>query len=296
MTTIILRRPKLGMGGVKAVCDLSEAGIVWIRNDNKRGHISLRERNRRGRWYYPWPNEVDLVIRWGCTSETPVPAIVNSNRAIQTVNNKAEFRMALQSVDPSLVPTTWMNKEDVQYPAIVRPLVHSRGRHCVKVDNLLELSAVIRQPAFANGWYASKYIQKVAEYRIMFVSGRVCWVARKTPGDANAIAWNVACGGRFDNVRFNDWPLRAIRVAKVAFDSSNLDFGGVDIMVDSEGSCYVLEINSAPSQTSPYRQSCTAKCLDYIVNNGKEVIPVIEARGNYRKFIHPAISSEAILV
>ena len=67
------------------------------------------------------------------------------------------------------------------------------------------------------------------------------------------------------------------------------------MMVDAEGEAYVLEINSAPSQTSPYRQEATAKAFDYIVNYGKDALPVTEDKGGWRKFIHPAISNEAII-
>jgi glutathione synthase/RimK-type ligase-like ATP-grasp enzyme len=148
----------------------------------------------------------------------------------------------------------------------------------------------------ANNYYISEYIPKVAEYRVFLCQGRVVWVAKKTPANAEAVAWNVAKGGRFDNVNWGDWPLKAVRIAREAFMMSKLDFGGVDIMVDKDNNCYVLEINSAPSQTSPYRQECTAKAFDYIVRNGKAVIPVTEARGDWKKFIHPAISEAAIMV
>jgi hypothetical protein len=62
-------------------------------------------------------------------------------------------------------------------------------------------------------------------------------------------------------------------------------------MVDAEGRAYVLEINSAPSQTSPYRQTCTAKAFDWIVLNGKDKIPLSDERG-YKKYIHPAMVAE----
>ena len=117
------------------------------------------------------------------------------------------------------------------------------------------------------------------------------------PGaDPKALAWNVARGGRFDNVRWNDWPLKAVRVAIEAFNLSDLDFGGVDVMVDGDNNAYVIEINSAPSLTSPYRQECMAKAFDYILENGKERIPLIKERGGYTKFIHPAITDKAKMV
>jgi len=80
-----------------------------------------------------------------------------------------------------------------------------------------------------------------------------------------------------------------------AFNLSNLDFGGVDVMTDSSGAAYIIEINSAPSLTSEYRQTCFAKVFDYIITHGKERIPLIKSKGGYRKFVHPAISDRARL-
>jgi glutathione synthase/RimK-type ligase-like ATP-grasp enzyme len=124
------------------------------------------------------------------------------------------------------------------------------------------------------------------------MQGRVICVAQKTPGNPDDIAWNVARGGRFDNVRWDEWPLKAVRVSLEAFALSGLDFGGVDVMVDNEGGCFVLEINAAPSLTSPYRQEMFAKGLDYMIVNGKTPIPLIQERGGWRKFIHPAVSGD----
>jgi hypothetical protein len=52
-----------------------------------------------------------------------------------------------------------------------------------------------------------------------------------------------------------------------------------------------LEVNSAPSQTSPYRQQCFAKCFDYIVNNGKDHFPMPEKFG-WKSTLHPALKQE----
>ena len=141
--------------------------------------------------------------------------------------------------------------------------------------------------------YISKFIPKVAEYRVFCGQGRAICVARKTPANPNDVAWNVAKGGRFDNVRWDDWPLKAVKVSLQAFALSGLDFGGVDIMVDKQGECYVLEINAAPSLTSEYRQKCFARFFDYVITNGKETIPLVKEKGGYSKFIHPAIAENA---
>ncbi len=283
MTAIILRRRKLGRTSAREISNFSKTNILNVRNDQ------------------PFPDNIDLVFRWGCTSNLPVGVkIVNTAEAIHEVADKAAFRKT--TADAGLAPKTWLSyndwaddKENDFGCVIVRRSTHHQGRYlhsCVTMEEVKEACDKYGE----GNYYISGFIDKVAEYRVFIVQGRVVWVAEKTPANPNAVAWNVAQGGRFDNVRWDNWPLKAVRVAREAFLLTKLDFGGVDVMVDGDGSAYVLEINSAPSQTSPYRQECTAKAFDYIVEHGKERIPVIEARGDYKKFIHPGIFNQAIMV
>lgn len=289
MSIIILRRPKLGLS-VKHLVAKSDLIDKVVRNDRR------------------LPDDLSLVFRWGTTSNVDCRNVVNTAEAIHKVNDKAGFRRVLMDMwadagaeGKPLCPYTYedgdADLDDIVghlNGVIVRPRTHAQGKHVYLCNSQEELNRAIQR--CGPGWYASEYINKVAEYRVTFVQGRVVWVAQKTPGDPNAIAWNVARGGRFDNVRWDQWPLRSIRVAREAFMLSGLDFGAVDVMVDAEGRPYVLEINSAPSQTSPYRQECMAKAFDYIVRNGKEPIPVIAERGGYKKFVHPALTPEAQMV
>ena len=277
MATIIRRR-RLGRTSVREICRNSKTGIRGIRSDRR------------------LPND-DLYIRWGCTASVPTRNVINTSEAIHEVNNKLEFRRKLN--DAGLCPKTWFDwfsmPTGLSYPLIVRKAHHAQGRGMWVVEDDFDLRNVVSQLGPRN-YYISEIIDKVSEYRVFVAQGRAVWVAKKTPGNPEDIAWNVARGGRFDNVRFNEWPLKAVRAAIEAFNLSKLDFGGVDVMLDAEGKVYVLEINSAPSQTSPYRQECTAKALDYMVLNGKQRIPLISERGGWKKFIHPCISDRAQLV
>lgn len=286
MTVIILRRPKLGRA-TKEVVRMSQEIDAVVRNDR------------------PLPANLQMVFRWGTTSNVACNNVVNTAEAIHRVNDKSGFRRTLMDDWAAkgrqglpLCPETWLDGQVVNNawpaPVVVRPRVHAQGRHVYLCRSEAELQDATRR--CGPGFYISKFIDKVAEYRVMFAQGRVVWVAKKTPGNPQDVAWNVARGGRFDNVRWDDWPLKAVRISREAFLLSGLHFGAVDVMADRDGNAFVLEINSAPSQTSPYRQECTAKVFDYIVRRGKENIPVTEARGGYKKFIHPALHQEALVV
>lgn len=270
----LIRRRKLGRGSCRGIVAASNTGLQAFRNDMR------------------LPDKADMVFRWGCTSNVPnVKNIVNKAEAIHAVSDKAEFRRVLN--EKELCPATWFREQEVMYPAVVRPRVHAQGRKLYVVNNAQELRAAVLKTGA--GWYASELIKKVAEYRVFVVSGRAVWVANKIPANPKQVAWNVAQGGKFENVRWDDWPLKAVKTAIKAWELSGLDFGGVDVMVDDEGEVYVLEINAAPSQTSEYRQQCTAKAFDYIVKHGKDTLPLMQEKGGYKKFIHPGVCAEAIV-
>lgn len=277
----ILRRRRLGRTSTREIRNNMVNAVSVVRND--RAEV---------------PADANLVFRWGCTSNVPTNNVVNTAEAIHQVNNKLEFRMFLQKLMPDNVPHTFSIFDWVYggyQKSIVRPHKHAQGKNLLVIggeQDVIRLRSFIAQHP---QYYISSFFDKVAEYRVFCIQGRVACVARKYPGDENAVAWNVAQGGRFENVRWGDWNLKAVRIALEAFNASKLDFGGVDVMVDANNNVKVIEINSAPSLTSPYRQQCFAKCFDYIVENGKERIPLIQEKGDWKKFIHPALNDRALI-
>lgn len=280
---LIVRRRKLGRTSCREIARLSGGAISCIRNDQ----LTINSFDGH-----------NAVIRWGCTAEIPRGVgVINSSEAIHQVNDKLGFRRTLQEAG-LCPPTSFSYREfqdsNIEYPVVIRPSRHAQGRNLHVAIALHEVDGVCRRYGESN-YYISKLINKVSEYRVCVVQGRVAWVAKKTPGNPQDVAWNVARGGRFDNVRWDEWPLKAVRISIEAFNLSRLDFGGVDVMVDADGNCYVLEINSAPSLTSPYRQECLTKCLVHMLNHGKERIPLVNEKGNYRKFIHPSLCDAALV-
>lgn len=284
MSAIILRRKKLGRGSCNGIANVSTTGIKVVRN-----------------WIDTFPDDLSLVFRWGCTSSIPGDppgVVVNTAKAIHWCSDKRQSRLDMQEagvpVPYTLTASAFSTKLNYHewlstQKFVLRPSTHAQGRNLYH-GSVNDINAALRSnPSLING-YVSELIDKVAEYRVMVVQNRVAWVAKKTPGNPDDVAWNVAAGGRFDNVRWGEWPIRVIVAALQAAKVGGLDFGGVDVMVDAEGNPYVLEVNSAPSQTSPYRQQCLAKCFDYIVTNGKQHLPDHRGTG-WKYYIHPAVWS-----
>ena len=281
MTNILLRRRRLGKGSTGGISRASTTGLSVVRN-----------------WTDPFPADTRLVFRWGCTSDLPEVyrscTVVNSAKSIHWCSDKRQGRLDMQAAGVP-VPETWATEDwqritpdDQEAMFVARPARHAQGRNlrCGTYEGLHNAGT------FAGG-YVSRLVSKVAEYRVMVVCNRVVWVAQKTPGNPDQVAWNVAQGGRFDNVRWDSWPMAVVKAALKAAKVSGCDFCGVDVMVDAEGNPFVLEVNSAPSQTSPYRQVCVAKAFDHIVQNGKDHFDDVQdgPRRTYKSYIHPALRS-----
>ena len=232
----------------------------------------------------------ETVVRWGCTSTIPAlnVTVINGSAAIHKCNDKAGARVLLQEASVP-VPRTFLSVDDAVSSGvsefIVRPSTHSRGRNLLCTTSPLAVGEFL---SHHGGGYISAYIPKVREVRVFVANGRAVWVAEKTPGNPDDVAWNVARGGRFDNVKWGDWPMPAVRAAVAASNVIGTDFAGVDVMLDADNKPYVLELNSAPSQMSPYRQLCSAKAFKWMHDHRGETLPVV-TEGGWKEYIHPAI-------
>lgn len=301
-----LRRKALGANSIRGMsayldsCEVSTVGVrTWTGST-----ISVIRNDMPATRSDTILDSTSLLIRWGCTSPTGVSTSkqLNTSESIKLVGNKLKFRELVSQVNSPLCPKTIFStcpRHNTQHtdPLVLRPARHSQGKNLFVCNGVDEVLNVVHQrpTLFREGWYASELIDKVAEYRVYVVSGRVATVAQKTPDDPTQVAWNVAQGGRFDVVRWGEWPMEAVKVSLEAFNLSGLDFGGVDVMVDREGRAYVIEINSAPSLpllssgAISYRQKCMVKCFKYILDNGKQHFSDPEGYDHWSQVIHPAI-------
>lgn len=236
-------------------------------------------------------NPEDILLRWGTTTKTNNNIkTLNTASNISLTSDKTQFRSLCQKTYPEITPKTWLSIDDptIIYPVIIRPKFHSQGKHLYFCNDIIQLQQNIQNLPNKENYYISQYIQKQKEFRIFFIQGKVVWIAEKIPKNTTDIAWNVAQGGKFINVPWKQWNIILIEDAYKIYILSKLWCGGVDIIQDGHNN-YVIEINSAPSQTSPYRQQCFAKALNWAITHTYDHLPQNEQYKKYSRWIHPGL-------
>jgi len=256
---LIVRRRRLGHSTTAALSglftDMGITSVVW-RADRRFPERLLNASTQDATG--------PTVLRWGCTASMPpsfttqVGITLNNARGIHRVCNKTGFLGTLKEVMDdqtgmlSVLTLPVMRNIDEQWRDstqkwVVRPARHAQGRNLqvVTQDNLY--TALTRMNRLGGQSYARPLIQKKAEYRAYVLNGRVVNLARKTPSNPDDVAWNVAQGGRFDNVRWDDWPDAVVDLACRVHRHTGLTMSGIDVMVDEDDTAWFIEANAAPS-------------------------------------------------
>lgn len=236
------------------------------------------------------PKDPHLCIRYGCTSDVPANRLVLNKLANMRVTmDKGGFRRKMQEHMAGLCPPSWADTWGVKFtqiPAVVRPARHAQASDFFLCRTAKELYTAYDKAG--PGWYAAKYIEKVAEYRVNVLQGRVLCIIGKGQKDEKDTTWSK---GKTYVLRWSEWPQEAVTKAVIAVNLAGLDFAGVDVIQDKDGKCYVLEVNTNPYLEGPYQQQCFTKGFDYVVEKGRDRIPL--TTNDWKGYIHPAVSDMA---
>lgn len=190
---------------------------------------------------------VDFLIRWGNAMPVRVNGWeLNPPRAISSASNKLRAFRAFSEAGVSIPKFTDSRYEAVQLQAqghtiFGRTATGSKGR-----------GIVIYPPGKEIGYHElyTAFIPNVREYRLHVVGESVIRTQRKYPERAGAVEdapiKNVEHGFVFKAPR-NKLKTSRAELAVSACRALGLDFGAVDMVIDSHDTAYVLEINTAPA-------------------------------------------------
>lgn len=243
----------------------------------------------------PIPHD-DWCIRWATTSSVfGNPKVINRAEAIHRVYNKGVFRKTLS--DAGMAPKTVIDQYPTNdmYPVVIRPMNHGRSDDLYIAHDLKAAKEAISQIKKEHeSFYCSHFVDKDKEFRVFVVSGRVVAVCEKIPDDKDNVSWGCVGDGKFQYIKWSQWPIPVIKVACESFDLSGLDFGAVDVILKDQAA-YVLEINTGPDVGEYYGYQLGIG-LSHILDTGsRDKIPIGNKPNNPYSYAHPAMTNSAIL-
>lgn len=247
-----------------------------------------------------WPEEMEMIIRWGCTANTPKGVgIINYASGIHLVANKSGFRQTLRAHNSGLIPKTWLNSDGMcagfevvkNFPVVVRPSCHERGSNFNICSSVEELEAALSQ--CGENPYVSKFVSKTKEFRIFIVQGRVICVVEKCPNNTSLNTWGLAAN--WINYKWSDWPVEAVRKAVEAHNCSGLHFTAADVLQAEDGSYVISELNSAPELGGKYYAQKFASAFDWMIDNHREPIPTDLEQTDWKYYAHPSLSEKVVI-
>ena len=287
----------------------NKMGLETIRTIRSKMNPSKRPDIRNDSTAIPNGNN-SLMFTWGLVRSGLDKGyrVLNHPSRVALTSDKGKFRRKLFNNSLTMFTTTDKydtrsyieNRDDT---LILRPRNHFGGNDLVVLDGRLSVEErlALLNEHWKDGSYASLYIKKDKEFRVFVVQDKVAFVVEKIVEDKDTVAWNVAAGGRFENVRFSKWNMNVVGYAIGAMKLSGLSYGAVDVIV-KDNRPYVLEINTSPHLTADYWSTCVAKCFDHIIetDNPEPYLYFGSLRNlsnnhNWKHFVHPAISDKAIL-
>lgn len=235
--------------------------------------------------------ESEWLIRWGTTHPAGNRKTINKRDAITKSATKSTMRYSWSQA--GLAPETFVSRKeflssDTSGEWIVRPTEHMRSQDLTLCKTVEECKAAV--DAHPSGFYVSKYIPKVFEYRVFAAQNRVFGMIEKNPENREDISWGCITDGKFTYLPWSYWPKGVVENALKALQMTGLDFAALDIIVDKDGRAYCLETNTAPWCNSEYWQKSHAKIFNYMINKTRDPFPDITSY-DWQSAIHPAMVS-----
>lgn len=275
MKAYLFRPHDMGKKSCEGIAKLSKTGIFVVQNGENEH-----------------PKDPHLCIRWGCTARVPEKrTIVNKRVSMEATGDKGGFRRKLAKAGLTMKcwGADWGDGWTGIKPCVVRPSFHEKGKDFFLCKTWKEYENAVYK--CGPDWYAAAYVEKVAEYRINVLQGRILCIIAKSPKNKDDKVW---AQGHTRILRWSEWPMHACYIATKAVELGELDFAGVDVIMDKKGHAYVLEVNTLPYLEGVYQQEVFAKGFDYLVEKGKAVIPLhFDVEESWKNYIHPCMSEMA---
>lgn len=177
--------------------------------------------------------------------------MIGSFKGYQMVSDKIEARFFMESHNIS-VPKTYYIMSNAKYPYIARPRRHSVNRNFFIIYNEEDRDKLLSNPIYPHKrWYYSELIKVAKEYRVMIMDGDIFLVYNRMTGNSIEETLNIRDQARATNslVRYecqNEVSQEDLDLCLRTMKTLDVGYGAVDLIIDSNGKSYIVEINSTP--------------------------------------------------
>ncbi|TSC88668.1 MAG: Coenzyme gamma-F420-2:L-glutamate ligase [Microgenomates group bacterium Gr01-1014_5] len=191
--------------------------------------------------------------------------------------NKLEQHYDMVRSGIPVVPSVSFSSEEVidwdklEFPLIAKTSFGSSGQGVFKIENKDELLTKVKEKGISN-YLFQKMLTTRQDYRVIVIGGKALPKVMKKTAQEGEFLTNFARGGAVQGVPLNSQMQDlAERTAKVF----KADYAGIDIMYDTEGNPYVLEINRG-AQFQGFEESTG-------INVAREIVQYLERQTRLSK-------------
>ncbi len=182
--------------------------------------------------------------------------VYNDGKAIERTVDKAMTSFLLHQAGIA-TPQTWVcesrqhahhiieNNIQLNQKLVIKPLFGSQGQGVRLVEKILTDKMPLPMDEFVDGvFYLQKFIHAPHDYRVFIVNNQAV-AAMKRTGES----WlhNVAQGAKCENILDKSAENDVLVIAQQAALVLDIAYCGVDVIRDSNGKLWVLEVNSIPA-------------------------------------------------
>ena len=175
--------------------------------------------------------------------------VYNDGKAIERTVDKA-MTSFLHHYAGIATPQTWVCESrhhahdiiDKNTQLVIKPLFGSQGQGVRLAD---KAKPTLPMDAYVNGvFYLQKFIHAPHDYRVFIVNNQAVAAMKRT---GNTWLHNVAQGAKCENILDKSIENDVLAIALNAALVLDIAYCGVDVIRDSNGKLWVLEVNSIPA-------------------------------------------------
>jgi len=146
---------------------------------------------------------------------------------------------------PQYLLDTFEYKPVYEYPFIMKDLMGRKGNNNFLIKSYAELKEVLTKNLEMT-FVIQPFIENNCDYRILTFDFKAKLIIKRSRTNNQTHLNNTSVGGCAEIVSMKIFDKKIIQIAQKASKVLKRNIAGVDILIDKQGKCFVLEVNPSP--------------------------------------------------